>query len=67
MADDKHTPLGTRLVQTGLAVLIASICLYLAAQLLLEIWPLLVVLGVLGVLAAIVGVAIWWGRRSSRW
>lgn len=64
MADDKHTPLGIRLVQTGLAVLITSICLYLAAQLLLEIWPLLVGLGVL---AVIVGVAIWWRRRSSRW
>ncbi|MBE4693671.1 DUF4175 domain-containing protein [Brevibacterium casei] len=64
MAEDKHTPLGTRLVQTGLAVLIATICLYLAAQLLLEIWPLLVGLGVL---AVIVGVAIWWRRRSSRW
>lgn len=64
MADDKHTPLGIRLVQTGLAVLITSICLYLAAQLLLEIWPLLVGLGVL---AVIVGVAIWWRCRSSRW
>lgn len=64
MAENKHTPLGTRLVQTGPAVLIATICLYLAAQLLLEIWPLLVGLGVL---AVIVGVAVWWRRRSSRW
>jgi len=64
MAENKHTLLGTRLVQTGLAVLIATICLYLAAQLLLEIWPLLVGLGVL---AVIVSVAVWWRRRSSRW
>jgi hypothetical protein len=64
MSDDRPSLL-TRLWRASLLVLGSAICIWLAIQLLSQIW--IIVLIILG-LAALVAGLIWWLRiRGTRW
>lgn len=60
-----NSSLLNRVVQTALAILFAAFVLRMAADLLLEVWQVLLSAGVV----VLVGTCIWrgWVRRRSGW
>jgi hypothetical protein len=60
--------LGQQLLRFAFCVLLAALALHWAAQLILEIWPVLaIVAGTVMSLGLLWMAGNWWLRRQSRW
>jgi hypothetical protein len=60
--------LGQQLLRFALTILVAALALHWAAQLVLDIWPVLAVSAGVVIALSLLGLGVgWWRRRQSRW